>query len=282
MASISSNTPEIPIQPEIPIPKEHCTSYSRATPEERKALIATYLHDNPIPPNNTNNTNNTMPELKAGLPGNFSGREEDANLWLLQMKAYFALNPSLYEKKNQILAFLNKMDQGRGKSFSEGWLMKCADSNVKDEDQTFLKIKANFIEKFIPSDCTSKAQHSLAHMRMEGEPFNSDFHRFKSEFELEAARSGVTDEHILMDMLGRAVSSNLAFKMMALLKEPKTHKLWLHKAGQFYDAAIRMRKLQGGTNYIPASTGPRKNSRDPMAMDINWIYLTLVQRAEHI
>ena len=73
---------------------------------------------------------------------------------------------------------------------------------------------------------------------MEGEPFHSDFHKFKSEFELEAARSDITDEHILMDMLGRAVSSNLAFKMMALLEEPKTHKLWLHKAGQFYDAAI--------------------------------------------
>ena len=128
-----------------------------------------------------------MPELKAGLPRNFSGREEDANLWLLQMKAYFTLNPSLYEEKNQILASLNKMDTGQGKSFSEGWLMKCTDSNVKDKDQTFLKIKADFIEKFIPSDRASKAQHSLAHMQMEGEPFHGDFHKFKSEFELKAA-----------------------------------------------------------------------------------------------
>ena len=128
-----------------------------------------------------------MPELKAGLPRNFSGREEDANLWLLQMKAYFTLNPSLYEEKNHILAFLNKMDAGQGKSFSEGWLMKCTDSNIKDEDQTFLKIEADFIEKFIPSDHASKARHSLAHMQMEGEPFHSDFHKFKSEFELETA-----------------------------------------------------------------------------------------------
>ena len=65
--------------------------------------------------------------------------------------------------------------------------MKCASSDIKDEDWTFLKIEANFIEKFIPSDCTSKARHSLAHMQMEGEPFHSDFHKFKSEFELEAA-----------------------------------------------------------------------------------------------
>ena len=65
--------------------------------------------------------------------------------------------------------------------------MKCADSNVKDEDWTFLKIEADFLEKFIPSNRASKAWHSLAHMRMEGEPFHSDFHKFKSEFKLEAA-----------------------------------------------------------------------------------------------
>ena len=85
-----------------------------------------------------------------------------------------------------------------------------------------------------------------------------------------------------MDMLGRAVSSNLAFKMMALLEEPKTHKLWLHKAGQFYNAAIHMKKLQEGTQYIPSDSGSKKNTRDPMAMDIDRIYLTPVQRAEHI
>ena len=65
--------------------------------------------------------------------------------------------------------------------------MKCASSDIKDEDWTFLKIEADFIEKFIPSDCTSKARHSLAHMQMEGEPFHGDFHKFKSEFELKAA-----------------------------------------------------------------------------------------------
>ena len=108
MTTVPTDQLEIPTQSEIPIPEEHHTSYSWATPEEREALIAAYLRDNPIPPNDTNDT---MPELKARLPGNFSGREEDANLWLLQMKAYFALNPSLYEEKNRILAFLNKMDQ---------------------------------------------------------------------------------------------------------------------------------------------------------------------------
>ena len=75
-----------------------------------------------------------MPELKASLPKNFSSRQENTNLWLLTMKAYFAMNPTLYDEKNKILVFLNKMDVGQGQSFTEGWLMKCADQNIKDKD----------------------------------------------------------------------------------------------------------------------------------------------------
>ena len=251
--------------PELPqedVPTKHsnfCSSYSRATDKEHQALIATYLQQNPNPVD-PHNDNDNMPELKAGLSRNFFSKEEDTNLWLLAMKAYFAMNSSLYEEKNKILAFLNKMDAGHGKSFAEWWLMKCTDKNDKNKDQTFSKIEADFIAKFIPSNHASKAWHTLAHMRMEGEPFNSNFHKFKSKFELEAAWSSVTDEHILMDMLGRAVSANLAFKMMALLKELKDHKVWLHKAGQFYNTAIWMRKLWGRTNYVLASSGSKKDS----------------------
>ena len=119
-------------------------------------------------------------------------------------------------------------------------------------------------------------------MRMEDPPFNGDFHKFKSEFEIEVARSGVTDEHILIDLLGKAVSTNLAFKMTALLEEPTTHKLWLHKAGQFFDATLRMKKLRSGQGYTSTYSGPQKPTKDPMAMDIDRIYLSPTQRAEHI
>ena len=60
------------------------------------------------------------------------------------------------------------------------------DMFLPHKDQTFNKIEANFIEKSIPSNHTSKAHHALAHMTMEGEPFKGDFHKFKSKFELKA------------------------------------------------------------------------------------------------
>ena len=165
---------------------------------------------------------------------------------------------------------------------NEGWLMKCGNPLVKDKDHTFEKIEEDFIEKFIPTNHASKAHHSLTNMHMEGEPYKGDFHKFKSEFELKAVQSGVMDEFILKDMLRRAVSANLPFKMMALLEELKTHKDWLWKAGQFYDAAICMCKLCGGTSYIPSTSSPKRAQHDPNTMDVNQIYLTLVQRAEHI
>ena len=117
-------------------------------------------------------------------------------------------------------------------------------------------------------------------MRMEDPPFKGDFHKFKSEFEIEVARSGVTDERILIDLLGKAVSANLAFKMTALQEEPTSHKQWLLKAGQFFDAALRMKKLRSGQSYTPAHPG--KSTKDPMAMDVDRIYLSPTQRAEHI
>ena len=283
--SISPEDPPIPERTSFPEPPR--ATYARATSEERRALVANYLRDHPDPELNDPepielDENDEMPELKAGLPGNFSGTEEDANLWLLQMKAYFALNPSLYQEKNKILAFLNKVDKGRGKSFSEGWLITCANPNVKDEDRTFDKIEADFVEKFIPTDRASRSRHSLSTMKMEDPPFNGDFHKFKSEFEIEVACSGVTNKHILIDLLGKAVSANLAFKMTALQEEPTSHKQWLHKAGQFFDATLRMKKLRSGQGYTPAHSRPKKSSQDPMAMDVDRIYLSPTQRAKHI
>ena len=162
LASITIPPEDTPIPELTSTPETFRTTYTRATSEERRAIVASYLQEHPnLEPNNPEpielNKEDEMPELKAGLPGNFSGTEDDANLWLLQMKAYFALNPSLYQEKNKILAFLNKMDKGRGKSFSEGWLIACADPNVKDEDRTFDKIEADFVEKFIPTDRASRS-----------------------------------------------------------------------------------------------------------------------------
>jgi len=93
----------------------------------------------------------------------------------------------------------------------------------------------NFEKVFLPTDKTSRARTALADLQMKGLPFRGDFHGFHSSFELEAGKSGVKVENVLKDMLKQAVLTDLTFKMTYLENEPKTYKVWLTKAGQFYD-----------------------------------------------
>ena len=62
-------------------------------------------------------------ELTAGLPKDFSRREEDATRWILAMKAYFIINGDTYDEKAWILVTLNKMSTRKGATFVEGWYL---------------------------------------------------------------------------------------------------------------------------------------------------------------
>ena len=61
-------------------------------------------------------------ELKATLPSDFSGKEDDATHWIKAMKAYFTLNATLYSSDAaKIMTTLNKMSGGRGAPYAETW-----------------------------------------------------------------------------------------------------------------------------------------------------------------
>ena len=61
-------------------------------------------------------------EFKAGLPEDFSGKNDDTMHWLLVMKAYFIINEKVYtEDATTILIFLNKLSKGRGATFCYAW-----------------------------------------------------------------------------------------------------------------------------------------------------------------
>ena len=52
-------------------------------------------------------------ELKAALPADFSGKSSDASQWIKAMKAYFALNSTLYSSnEDKVTTTLNKMSEG--------------------------------------------------------------------------------------------------------------------------------------------------------------------------
>ena len=97
-------------------------------------------------------------ELKAALPTDFSGKSSDASWWIKAMKAYFAINPTLYSADNdKIMMTLNKMSKGRGTSFAEIWYDKMADSSIKASDKIFDKFAENFETTFYPFDTKATA-----------------------------------------------------------------------------------------------------------------------------
>ena len=153
-------------------------------------------------------------ELKAALPADFSGKSSDAPRWSKAMKAYFAINPTLYTSDNdKIMTMLNKMSEGRGASFAEMWYDKMADSAVSSSQKTFDKFTKDFKETFFPFDTKATAHLELSKLTQRSfkreEGTNSDgskrylkddgFQRYITDFQNVASKTGITDESTLVE-----------------------------------------------------------------------------------
>ena len=153
-------------------------------------------------------------EFKAGLPEDFSGKNDDATRWLLAMKAYFVINVKVYtEDATTILIFLNKLTKGRGATFAEGWYMKLANPGIPDSENTFKKLCKAFEEAFIPKDLKDRACQTVYSLNMD--QFNGDFDEYSTTFKLAQVCCGVNDDRILVDALQRGVTQQLAVMMTA-------------------------------------------------------------------
>ena len=118
-------------------------------------------------------------EFKAGLPEDFSGRNEDATWWLLAMEAYFVINEKVYtEDTTTVLIFLNKLSKGRGATFAEGWYMKLANPGIAESEKTFKKLCKAFEEAFIPKDLKDRARQMVYSLSMD--KFKGDFDEYST------------------------------------------------------------------------------------------------------
>ena len=96
-------------------------------------------------------------ELSAGQPKDFSREEEDANQWILTMKAYFDINRDIYDEKAWVLITLNKIGRGRGTTLSKGWYLKLDDEEIPNSEKTFKKLCDAFALAFISKDIADQA-----------------------------------------------------------------------------------------------------------------------------
>ena len=176
-------------------------------------------------------------KFKAGLPEDFSGKNDDAMRWLLAMKAYFVINEKIYtEDATTVLIFLNKLSKGRGATFAEGWYMKLANPGIPDSEKTFKKLCRAFEEAFVPKDLKDRARQTVYSLSMD--QFKEDFDKYSTAFKLAQARCRVDNDSILVDALQRGVTHQLTVMMTAAaLPDGQTSwkwEQWLDKAGEFY------------------------------------------------
>ena len=180
-------------------------------------------------------------EFKAGLPEDFSGKNDNAMRWLLAMKAYFVINKRVYtEDATTVLIFLNKLSKGRGATFSEGWYMKLANPGIPDSEKTFKKLCKAFEEAFVLKDLKDRACQTVYSLNMD--QFNGDFDKYSTAFKLAQARCGVDDNSILIDALQQGVTQQLAVMMTTVaLPDGQTSwkwEQWLDKAEEFYQNMV--------------------------------------------
>ena len=156
----------------------------------------------------------TPAEIKAGLPEDFCGRNEDATCWLLAMKAYFRMNDHIYkDDKTVILVFLNKMSKGRGGTFTKGWYIRLVNTAIPDLEKTFKKLCNTFEETFILKDIKDRVHQKVYSLSMD--QFNSNFDQYVTAFRLAQVCSRIDLDSILADTLQSGVTNQLAIMMTA-------------------------------------------------------------------
>ena len=202
LAITISTLPELSLEP---VPDPDITLTSKSEEETYKPAVDNHIEVALM---------SRPTEFKAGLPEDFSGKNDDATCWLLAMKAYFVINKKVYtEDATTVLIFLNKLSKGRGATFTKGWYMKLANLAIPDSEKTFKKLCKAFEEAFVPKDLKDRARQTVYSLSMD--QFNGDFDEYSTAFKLAQACCRVDDDSILVDALQRGVTQQLTVMMTA-------------------------------------------------------------------
>ena len=142
------------------------------------------------------------------------------------MKAYFAINPTLYSADNdKIMMTLNKMSEGRGASFAEMWYDKMADSSIKASDKIFDKFTENFETTFYPFDTKATAHLDLSKLiqktiRCPNGITDNRFQQYITDFQNLTSKAGITDNIILIDQFSLGVDQRIAMMILSMFITP--------------------------------------------------------------
>ena len=185
-------------------------------------------------------------ELKAALPSDFSGKEDDATRWIKAMKAYFTLNATLYSSDaTKIMTTLNKMSRGRGAPYAKTWYDRMTDANVPSSEKMFDKFVDDFETTFYPFNTKITTHNQLCALQQRSfkekdGSTNDGFQRYITNFQNLSMKAGTKDEFNLISQFSLGLDQKLAEMILSMSSVPTTSKGWINQSKIFHTQLVRI------------------------------------------
>ena len=185
-------------------------------------------------------------ELKAALPSDFSGKNDNATCWIKAMKAYFTLNSTLYSSDAaRIMTTLNKMSGGRGAPYAETWYDRMANNTVPNAEKTFDKFVEDSESTFYPFDTKITAHNQLHALRQQSfkeknSSTNNGFQQYITDFQNLSMKAGTKDEFNLISQFSLGLDQKLSEMILSMSSVPTTIKGWVDQSKIFHTQLVRI------------------------------------------
>lgn len=179
-------------------------------------------------------------ELKAALLADFSGKNDDTTQWIKAMKAYIALNSTLYSSDaTKIMTTLNKMSNRSGAPYTKTWYDILANTSVANSEKTFDKFIQNFESTFYPFDSKATTHTKLSKLvqksfKEKDRKINDGFQWFITDYQNLSLKSGIKEKASLIKYFSLGVDQKIATMILSMSNIPTTSKGWVEQAKIFH------------------------------------------------
>ena len=223
--------------------------------------------------------NETWKKLKTPTP--YSGKCEDLQKFLQEVKIYLWENKSLYPTNDdKILFIISYMSDGDANTWKEEFFeateQAAAQNNSPDPTLgTYEEFIKKLTDHFSPYDAPKDAIHKMKEMQMNNTPIEEHVAKFK----MLVTKSKLAKNDAVVEYFRETLPFSLQKKIMDLPTQPTNLEEWYTWAIQLQNNYIRMRSaIAKSQNKGSQQRGNNtQNTRKPPAPAPRWFYFELTR-----
>ncbi|EGO28251.1 hypothetical protein SERLADRAFT_434135 [Serpula lacrymans var. lacrymans S7.9] len=176
---------------------EEFAAEGQPVPHPTPQILPPAPNPSPIPPTSTMSNATAPKPTKFGQIDDFNGMPDQANGWMLSAKAYFDVNDAIYNSdKKKVFKALSHMKEGAALAWKE---TKLTEYTRLGKYPKWADFETDFNGTFITADVKGAASAALMTMKMETGEMAV---KFNSRFMVEAGKSGLNNEGLIMNIAG--------------------------------------------------------------------------------